>query len=178
MHRDNLDLPPTAYRISLLGVTVAQTEVFPERELAIDPGQVQGELPGTPTRDPAFGLPAVWIDPGQREMAQALGYTVVDPATVIATHLNHVCSPRTHRSCSVTRRQELLDRLAKVSPRVVRDLVPKTLPLRGRARAAGAAAEHVPIRDMRTIAETLAGRRRAARTLTCCWRRCAPGSVG
>lgn len=155
--RDNLDLPPTAYRISLLGVTVAQAEVFPERELAIDPGQVQGELPGTPTRDPAFGLPAVWIDPGQREMAQALGYTVVDPATVIATHLNHVLASHAPELLGHEEVQELLDRLAKVSPRVVQDLVPKTLPLRVVVRVLqGLLAEHVPIRDMRTIAETLA----------------------
>ncbi|PWV63268.1 flagellar biosynthesis protein FlhA [Plasticicumulans acidivorans] len=155
--RDNLDLPPTAYRITLLGVSVAEAEVYPDRELAINPGQVQGELPGTPGRDPAFGLPAVWIESGLREMAQSLGYTVVDASTVIATHLNHVLSSHAPELLGHEEVQELLDRLGKVAPRVVQDLVPKTLPLRTVVRVLqGLLAEQVPIRDMRTIAETLA----------------------
>ncbi|TCO79680.1 flagellar biosynthesis protein FlhA [Plasticicumulans lactativorans] len=155
--RDNLDLAPTAYRISLLGVTVAQAEVLPDRELAINPGHVHGELPGTATVDPAFGLPAVWIEPGLRETAQTLGYTVVDAATVIATHLNHVLSTHAPELLGHEEVQELLDRLGRSAPRVVQDLVPKTLPLRMVVRVLqGLLAERVPIRDMRTIAETLA----------------------
>ncbi len=155
--RDNLDLSPTAYRIALLGVTVAEAEVFPERELAINPGQVHGELAGTPTRDPAFGLPAVWIEPTQRDLAQALGYTVVDCATVVATHLNHILSAHAPELLGHEEVQELLDRLGKTAPRLVHDFVPKTLPLRVVVRVLqGLLTEKVPLRDMRSIVETLA----------------------
>ena len=155
--RDNLELKPNAYRIVLKGVEIGTGSAFPGQFMAINPGRVSGPLAGRETTDPAFGLPAVWIDPGQREMAQALGYTVVDPATVIATHLNHVLASHAPELLGHEEVQELLDRLAKVSPRVVQDLVPKTLPLRVVVRVLqGLLAEHVPIRDMRTIAETLA----------------------
>ena len=90
--RDNLDLSPTAYRISLMGVTVGEADIMPEMEMAINPGRVFGTLPGRPCKDPAFGLEAVWIEPNQKDHAQTLGYTVVDPGTVIATHLSHLAA--------------------------------------------------------------------------------------
>nr|MDQ2694807.1 FHIPEP family type III secretion protein [Pseudomonadota bacterium] len=155
--RDNLDLSPTAYRITLLGVTVAEDEVLPDRELAINPGQVHGGLSGIKARDPAFQLPAVWIEPGQREQAQTLGYTVVDPSTVVATHLNQVLTRHAHELLGHEETQQLLERLAKAAPRLVEDLVPKTLPLRVVVKVLqNLLAERVPIRDLRSIAETLA----------------------
>ncbi len=155
--RDNLDLAPTAYRITLLGVTVAKSEVFPDRDLAINPGQVHGELSGIDTVDPAFRLPAVWIEPSLREYAQTLGYTVVDTSTVIATHLNQVLLSHAHELLGHEETQELLDRLAKTAPRLAQDLVPKILSLRVVVKVLqNLLAEGVPIRDMRTTAETLA----------------------
>ncbi|MBK8754198.1 MAG: flagellar biosynthesis protein FlhA [Candidatus Competibacteraceae bacterium] len=155
--RDNLDLAPTAYRIALLGVTAAAAEAFPDRQLAINPGQVHGHLPGITTQDPAFKLPAIWIEPNLREQAQTLGYTVVDASTVIATHLNQVLLNHAHELLGHEETQQLLDRLAITAPRLVQDLVPKTLALRVVARVLqNLLAEQVPIRDMRTIAETLA----------------------
>ena len=155
--RDNLDLAPTAYRIALLGVTAAAAEAFPDRQLAINPGQVHGHLPGITTQDPAFKLPAIWIEPNLREQAQTLGYTVVDASTVIATHLNQVLLNHAHELLGHEETQQLLDRLATIAPRLVQDLVPKTLALRVVARVLqNLLAEQVPIRDMRTIAETLA----------------------
>jgi len=155
--RDNLDLAPTAYRIALLGVNVAESEAFPDRQLAINPGQVHSPLPGIATQDPAFKLPAVWIEPHLREQAQTLGYTVVDASTVIATHLNQILSSQAHELLGHEETQQLLDRLAQTAPRLAQDLVPKTLPLRVVARVLqNLLAEQAPIRDMRTIAETLA----------------------
>ncbi|MDZ7621033.1 MAG: flagellar biosynthesis protein FlhA [Candidatus Competibacteraceae bacterium] len=155
--RDNLDLAPTGYRFMLLGVTVATAEAFPDRQLAINPGQVQGQLTGIATEDPAFKLPAVWIEPGLREQAQTLGYTVVDASTVIATHLNQILLAHAHELLGHEETQQLLDRLATTAPRLTQDLVPKTLPLRVVARVLqNLLVEQVPIRDMRTIAETLA----------------------
>ncbi len=155
--RDNLDLAPTAYRIALLGVTAAAAEAFPDRQLAINPGQVHGHLPGITTQDPAFKLPAIWIEPNLREQAQTLGYTVVDASTVIATHLNQVLLNHAHELLGHEETQQLLDRLTNTAPRLVQDLVPKTLALRVVARVLqNLLAEQVPIRDMRTIAETLA----------------------
>lgn len=155
--RDNLDLAPTGYRFVLLGVTVASAEAFPDRQLAINPGQVQGQLTGIPTEDPAFKLPAVWIEPNLREQAQTLGYTVVDASTVIATHLNQILLAHAHELLGHEETQQLLDRLATTAPRLTQDLVPKTLPLRVVARVLqNLLAEQVPIRDLRTIAETLA----------------------
>ena len=168
--RDNLDLAPTSYRLTLLGVTVATAEAFPDRQLAINPGQVQSQLPGIPTEDPAFKLPAVWIEPNLREQAQTLGYTVVDASTVIATHLNQILLAHARELLGHEETQQLLDRLATTAPRLTQDLVPKTLPLRVVARVLqNLLAEQVPIRDMRTIAETLAehgSRSQDADTLT------------
>jgi flagellar biosynthesis protein FlhA len=109
--RDNLDLTPTLYRITLLGVTAAEAEVFPDRQLAINPGQLQAPLPGIATHDPAFNLPAIWIESNLREQAQTLGYTVVDASTVIATHLNQILLSHAHELLGHEETQQLLDRL-------------------------------------------------------------------
>ncbi|WP_019558014.1 flagellar biosynthesis protein FlhA [Thioalkalivibrio sp. ALE12] len=155
--RDNLELSPNAYRISLLGVTVAEAEVFPERELAINPGEVFGTVSGTPTKDPTFNLDALWIDPADRDQAQGAGYTVVDCATVIATHLSQVFRENAHRLIGHEEAQHLLDQLARHSPKLVENLVPKTLSLSIVLKVLqNLLAEQVSIRDLRTIAETLA----------------------
>ncbi len=155
--RDNLDLAPTAYRITLLGVTAAEAEAYPDRQLAINPGQAQSTLPGIATQDPAFKLPAIWIEPSLREQAQTLGYTVVDASTVIATHLNQILLGHAHELLGHEETQQLLERLANAMPRLVQDLVPKTLTLRVVVRVLQSLLlEQAPIRDMRTIAETLA----------------------
>jgi flagellar biosynthesis protein FlhA len=155
--RDNLELSPNAYRISLAGVAIADGVVYPERELAINPGRVFGKPPGIETRDPAFGMEAIWIEPGKREHAQTLGYTVVDASTVIATHLSSVIQAHAHELLGHEEVQHLLNNLAKSAPRLVEDLVPKTLPLGVVVRVLqGLLAEHVPIRNLRAIVETLA----------------------
>ncbi|MDW2983376.1 flagellar biosynthesis protein FlhA, partial [Rhodanobacter sp. KK11] len=127
--RDNLDLGPNTYRITLMGVPMGEAEVHNERLMAINPGQVHGTLQGIATQDPAFGLEAVWIESGQRELAQSYGYTVVDPATVIATHLSHILQGHAHELLSHQDVQQLLDRLAQSAPKLVEDLVPKRLSL-------------------------------------------------
>lgn len=155
--RDNLDLSPTAYRISLLGVTVGEDEIMPDKEMAINPGRVFGNLQGVTCKDPAFGLDAVWIDAGQKDQAQTLGYTVVDPGTVVATHLSHILQTHAHELFGYEEAQQLLDNLAKVAPKLVEDLVPKTLPLGIVVKVLqNLLLERVSIRDIRTIAETLA----------------------
>jgi flagellar biosynthesis protein FlhA len=155
--RDNLELSPNAYRISLAGVTLADGVVYPERELAINPGRVFGKPPGIDTRDPAFGMEAVWVEPAQREQAQTFGYTVVDAATVIATHLSSVIQSHAHELLGHEEVQQLLNGLAKTAPRLVEDLVPKTLALGVVVRVLqGLLAERVPIRNLRAIVETLA----------------------
>ena len=155
--RDNLDLSPIAYRISLMGVTVGEAEIMPEMEMAINPGRVFGALNGKPCRDPAFGLEAVWIEPNQKDRAQTLGYTVVDPSTVVATHLSHLLQSNAHELFGYEETQQLLDNLAKSAPKLVEDLVPKILPLGIVVKVLqNLLQERVPIRDMRTIAETLA----------------------
>ncbi|HVN98919.1 MAG TPA: flagellar biosynthesis protein FlhA [Steroidobacteraceae bacterium] len=155
--RDNLELPPNGYRVSLAGVTVGEGVVYPDRELAINPGRVFGKPPGIETRDPAFGMEAIWIEPQAREQAQMFGYTVVDPSTVIATHLSHVIQMHAHELLGHDEAQQLLNGLAKSSPRLVEDLVPKILPLSVVVRVLqGLLAERVPIRNIRTIIETLA----------------------
>ncbi|MGA8708459.1 MAG: flagellar biosynthesis protein FlhA [Steroidobacteraceae bacterium] len=161
--RDNLELSPNAYRISLAGVTLADGMVYPDRELAINPGRVFGKPPGIETRDPAFGMEAVWIEPINREQAQTLGYTVVDASTVIATHLSSVIQAHAYELLGHEEVQHLLNGLAKTAPRLVEDLVPKALPLGVVVRVLqGLLAERVPIRNLRAIIETLA--EHAART--------------
>ena len=155
--RDNLDLNPTAYRLSLMGVTVGESEIMPEMEMAINPGRVFGTLQGKECKDPAFGLDAVWIDPNQKDHAQTLGYTVVDPGTVIATHLSQILQSHAHELFGYEDTQKILENLAKSAPKLVEDLVPKTIPLGLVVKVLqNLLQERVPIRDMRTIAETLA----------------------
>ncbi|MDT4330285.1 flagellar biosynthesis protein FlhA [Methylomonas sp. MED-D] len=155
--RDNLDLSPTEYRISLMGVTVGEASIMPEKEMAINPGRVFGTVQGTACKDPAFGLDAVWIDAGQKDQAQTLGYTVVDPSTVVATHLSHILQSNAHELFGYEEAQQLLDNLSKLAPKLVEDLVPKTLPLGILVKVLqNLLQERVSIRDMRTIAETLA----------------------
>jgi flagellar biosynthesis protein FlhA len=154
--RDNLDLSPNAYRINLAGVPVGEGSIYPERELAINPGKVFGKLSGIETRDPAFGMEAVWIEPGSRDHAQTLGYTVVDASTVIATHLSHVIQTHGHELLGHEEVQNLLNGLAKSTPKLVEDLT-KLLPLGSLVRVLqGLLSERVPIRNMRTIVETIA----------------------
>jgi len=155
--RDNLDLGPNTYRITLMGVPMGEAEVHNERLMAINPGQVHGTLQGIATQDPAFGLEAVWIEVGQRELAQSYGYTVVDPATVIATHLSHILQGHAHELLSHQDVQQLLDRLAATAPKLVEDLVPKRLSLGVVVKVLqNLLAERVPIRNMRSIVESLA----------------------
>ena len=155
--RDNLELKPNAYRILLKGVEIGQGEAFPGNLLAINPGRVAGQIPGVVTKDPAFGLPAVWIEPAMRDQAQAYGYTVVDASTVTATHLNHIILSHAAELLGRQEAQALLDHLAKDMPKLVEDLVPKVLPLGALQKVLqNLLEEGVHIRDMRTIIETLA----------------------
>ena len=155
--RDNLELKPNTYRILLKGVEIGQGEAFPGSLLAINPGRVAGQLPGTVTKDPAFGLPAVWIDTALREQAQAYGYTVVDASTVAATHLNHLILSHAAELLGRQETQALLDHLAKEIPKLVEDLVPKVLPLGVLQKVLqNLLEEDLHIRDMRTIIETIA----------------------
>lgn len=155
--RDNLEIPPGSYRITLKGVEIAAGEVQSGQLLAIDPGNVSGTIPGAATQEPAFGLTAVWIDNALREQAQSLGYTVVDAGTVIATHLNHVVAMHAAELLGRQEVQQLLDHLAKDSPKLVEDLVPKLVPLSTVQKVLqNLLSEGVHIRDMRTIVEALA----------------------
>jgi Flagellar biosynthesis pathway, component FlhA len=155
--RDNLELKPSAYRITLKGVEVGNGEAHAGQYLAINPGMVTGPLPGMMTSDPAFGLPAVWIDSSLREQASTMGYTVVDAGTVVATHLNHLITTHAAELLGRQEVQSLLDHLAKEAPKLVEDLVPKMLPLGTLQKVLqNLLLEGVHIRDMRTIIETLA----------------------
>jgi flagellar biosynthesis protein FlhA len=154
--RDALNLDPDVYHVVLNGVVRGKGEIKSGRELAINPGKVYGELEGIPTKEPAFGLDAVWIDPSQRDYARTLGYTVVDPATAIATHLNKVLRESASELLSHDETQQLLDKLAAKSPKLVEDLVPGKMALGVITRTLQLLlAEGVAIRDMRTIVETL-----------------------
>ena len=155
--RDNLELKPNAYRILLKGVEVGLGEAYTGQFLAINPGRVAGTLNGSATKDPAFGLPAIWIDATQRDQAQAYGYTVVDASTVVATHLNHLILTHAAELLGRQEVQQLLDHLAKDMPKLVEDLVPKVLPLGILQKVLQSLLdEGVHIRDMRTIIETVA----------------------
>jgi flagellar biosynthesis protein FlhA len=155
--RDNLELGPNSYRITILGAPVGESEVFPDRELAINPGQVSGSLPGSATKDPAFGLEAIWIEKSRREQAQAQGYTVVDASSVIATHLSHLLQSHAHELLGHEEVQQLLNRLGKSAPKLIEDLVPKLLPMSVVVKVLQyLLLERVPIRNLRTICETLA----------------------
>lgn len=155
--RDNLDLNPNSYRVTLHGATISEAEIRTDRELAINPGRVFGTLPGVETKDPAFGLDAVWVEPDQRDHAQSLGYTVVDASTVVATHLSEILQSHCHELLGHEEVQQLLDVLSKSAAKLVEDLIPKTLSLGQVLRILqNMLMEGVPIRDIRTIAETLA----------------------
>ena len=154
--RDNLDLGPNKYRISVHGVSMGEGEVIPDRELAINPGQVFGQVEGIATKDPTFGLDALWIDPSQRDAAQTAGYTVVDSSTVIATHLSQLLKNNAAKLIGQDDVQQLLERLKQSAPKLVENLVPNTMSLADVTRVVHSLLdEGVPIRDMRTIAETL-----------------------
>ncbi len=155
--KDNLDLDPNGYRISLLDVPVGEGKVYPDRMLAIDSGQLLGELQGIATKDPTFGLDAIWIDHEQKEEAQSLGYTVVDAGTVVATHLSQLLKTYAHELLGHEEVQQLLDMLAETSPKLVENLTPKTLPLGTVLKVLqNLLEEGLPIRDIRSIAEALA----------------------
>lgn len=154
---DNLSLQPNEYRIIFHDVTMGEGEVYPGKELAINPGKVFGELDGIPTKDPSFGLDALWIESSQRDQAQAVGYTVVDCSTVIATHLSKLLTDNAHELIGQDEVQQLIDMLNKSAPKLVENLVPKNLGLSEITKVMqNLLEEKVPIRDIRTIAESLA----------------------
>jgi flagellar biosynthesis protein FlhA len=155
--RDNLELAPTAYRISLMGIPIANGDIHPDRMLAISPGRVYGTVAGIATKDPSFGLEAIWVEHKDQEQAQTFGYTVVDPATVIATHLSQQLARHAYELLGHDEVQRMLDALAKTSPKVVESLVPKALPLATIVKVMQELLrEGVPVRDTRSIAECLA----------------------
>ncbi|MEZ8132227.1 MAG: flagellar biosynthesis protein FlhA [Porticoccaceae bacterium] len=154
--RDNLDLDPDIYNIVINGVVRGKGEIKVGQEMAINPGQVHGSLEGTPTKEPAFGLDAIWIDPAQRDYARTLGYTVVDPATAVATHLNTLLRNNASELLSHDETQQLLDKVAERSPKLVEDLVPGKLPLATITKVLqNILNESISVRDMRTIIEVL-----------------------
>ncbi|AEK60763.1 flagellar biosynthesis protein FlhA [Collimonas fungivorans] len=154
--RDNLELKPNSYVITLKGVEIANGEAWPGQWMAINPGQVSATLPGVQTVDPAFGLPAVWIESHMREQAQIYGYTVVDASTVIATHLNHLIHAHSAELLGRQEVQQLLDRVGKDAPKLIEDLVPKLLSLTTLQKVLqNLLDESVSIRDMRTILDVL-----------------------
>jgi flagellar biosynthesis protein FlhA len=154
--RDNLDLMPGAYRITLMGVIVGEAEIYSDRDLAINPGQVFGTLKGVDVKDPAFGLDATWIELSLREQAQTLGYTVVDASTVVATHLNQILQGHAHELLGHEEVQQLLDMLASSSPKLVEDLVPAKLSISSLLKVLQSLLmEQVPLKDFRSIAEAL-----------------------
>jgi flagellar biosynthesis protein FlhA len=155
--RDNLELRPSAYRITLRGVVVGEGEVFPGQFLAINPGHIKTPLIGTATTDPAFGLPAQWIDERQKENAQMAGYTVVDSETVLATHLSHLMQVHAARLLSRTETQELVDHVGKLAPKLIEEVVPKMVSIGVFQKVLQLLLEEsVNIRDIRTIIEALA----------------------
>ena len=155
--RDNLELTPNSYRITLMGVAVGEAEIRPDMELAINPGQVYGMVEGEPTIDPAFGLEAVWIKDEQREHAQALGYTVVDSSTVLATHLSQLLTNNASNLIGHEEVQNLLEMLGRSAPKLVENFVPDQLQLGVVVKVLqNLLNEAVPIRDIRTIVQTLA----------------------
>ncbi|ELI1597140.1 flagellar biosynthesis protein FlhA [Vibrio alginolyticus] len=155
--RDNLELTPNSYRITLMGVAVGEAEIRPDQELAINPGQVYGMIDGEPTIDPAFGLEAVWIREDQREHAQALGYTVVDSSTVLATHLSQLLTNNASQLIGHEEVENLLEMLGRSAPKLVENFVPDQLPLGVVVKVLqNLLNEAIPIRDIRTIVQTLA----------------------
>jgi flagellar biosynthesis protein FlhA len=155
--RDNLELRPGGYRMTVRGVVAGEGEVFPGMYLAIDPGGARGTLRGTPTKDPAFGLPATWIEAAQREPAQAAGYTVVDASAVVATHVSHLLHGHAATLLGRGETQQLLDQFAKHAPKLVEDVVPKLVPLSLLQRVLqNLLEEGMHVRDLRTVLDALA----------------------
>ncbi len=154
--RDNLDLQPEVYHLVINGVVRGKGEIKVGQELAINPGHVHAKLEGTPTKEPAFGLDAIWIDPNQKDYARTLGYTVVDAATAIATHLNTLLRASASELISHDETQQLLDKVADKAPKLVEDLVPGKLPLSTITKTLqNILDEDIPLKDMRTILEVL-----------------------
>jgi len=155
--RDNLELRPSAYRITLRGVVVGEGEVYPGMYMAINPGGISTQLIGTATRDPAFGLPAHWIDERQRETAQLAGFTVVDPDTVLATHLSHLMHMHASRLLSRTETQELVEHVMRQSPKLIEEIVPKMVSIAAFQKILQVLLEEsVHVRDMRSIIDSIA----------------------
>src|SRR3990167_6757210 len=155
--RDNLELRPSAYRITLRGVVVGEGEVFPGMFLAIDPGGINTPLIGTPTTDPAFGLPAHWIEEKQRENAQMAGFTVVDSETVLATHLSHLMQVQAAKLLSRTETQELVEHVTRLAPKLIEEVVPKMISIATFQKVLQLLLEEsVHVRDIRTIIEAIA----------------------
>jgi len=155
--RDNLELHPSAYRITLRGVVVGEGEVFPGMWLAIDPGGIGTPLIGTPTTDPAFGLPAHWIDERQKESAQMAGFTVVDCETVLATHLSHLMQVQAAKLLSRTETQELVEHVTRLAPKLIEEVVPKMVSVATFQKVLQLLLEEgVHVRDIRTIIESIA----------------------
>ncbi|MBS0846990.1 flagellar biosynthesis protein FlhA [Citrobacter sp. JGM124] len=155
--RDNMDLTPARYRILMKGVEIGSGEAYPGRWLAINPGTAAGSLPGEATVDPAFGLAAIWIESALKEQAQIQGFTVVEASTVVATHLNHLIGLHAAELFGRQEAQQLLDRVAQEMPKMTEDLVPAVVTLTTLHKVLqNLLEEKIPIRDMRTIMETLA----------------------
>ena len=155
--RDNLELKPSAYRITLRGVIVGEGEAFPGMFLAINPGGITTPLIGTATTDPAFGLPAHWIDEQQKETAQMVGFTVVDSETVMATHLSHLMQVQASKLLSRTETQQLVEHVAKLAPKLIEEVVPKMVSIAVFQKVLQLLLdESVHIRDIRTIIESIA----------------------
>ena len=154
--RDNLDLEPNSYRIVIKDATIAKASVQVDSELAINPGQVFGELSGNTATDPVFGLEAVWIEPSQRDQAQTYGYTVVDPSTVIATHMSQILQEHAHELLGHMEVQSLIERYSEHSPKVIDDIIPNVIPVSVVLKVMqNLLRENIPIRDIRTIIETI-----------------------
>jgi len=155
--RDNLELKPSVYRVTLRGAVVGEGEAFPGQLLAINPGGATQQLPGTKTTDPAFGLPAVWIDERHREQAQMAGFTVVDCATVVATHLSHLMQVNAAKLMGRVETQQLVEHVTKLAPKLIEDVIPKMVAIATLQKVLQLLLEEgVHIRDMRSIVECLA----------------------
>ncbi|MBE2245246.1 MAG: FHIPEP family type III secretion protein, partial [Burkholderiaceae bacterium] len=155
--RDNLELKPSAYRLTLRGAVVGEGEAFPGMWLAINPGGATQPLIGSATTDPAFGLPATWIEERQREAAQMSGFTVVDCATVVATHLSHLMQLQAARLLGRAETQQLVEHVTRLAPRLIEDVVPKMVAIASLQKILQLLLEEgVHIRDMRSIVESLA----------------------
>ena len=154
--KDNLELRANAYRVTLKGAVVGEGEAQPDSFLAINPGHAMARLPGTPTVDPAFGLPAVWIDASQRDEAQVAGYTVVDAATVIATHLNHLMGVHASKLLGRAEVQQMLDHLGRYAGKLADEVVPKQVSVAVLQKVLqNLLDEGIHVRDMRTIVESI-----------------------